>query len=74
MYPLPRCWPSNKTPAETNSSPVHFTKNARSNATGRFYFLRTENEEVILLTIYDKKVKEDLLPNELNELLADLSD
>ena len=37
-------------------------------------YVITENEEVILITIYDKKVKEDLLPNELDELLADLPD
>jgi hypothetical protein len=32
----------------------------------------TENEEVILLTIYDKKVKADLEPNELDTLLDSL--
>jgi mRNA-degrading endonuclease RelE of RelBE toxin-antitoxin system len=37
-------------------------------------YVIAENEEVILLTIYDKAIKEDLLPNELNELLGDLSD
>jgi mRNA-degrading endonuclease RelE of RelBE toxin-antitoxin system len=35
-------------------------------------YVVTENEEVILLTIYDKKIKEDLLPNELDELLKEL--
>ncbi|WP_435355061.1 hypothetical protein [Emticicia sp. SJ17W-69] len=36
-------------------------------------YVITENKEVILLTIYDKKVKEDLLPNELDELLKELA-
>jgi len=31
----------------------------------------TENEEVILLTIYDKKEKSNLSSNELEELLED---
>ena len=37
-------------------------------------YILVEDEEVILLVIYDKAVKRDLLPNELDELLADLSD
>ncbi|MEA5259082.1 hypothetical protein VB264_14895 [Arcicella aquatica] len=35
-------------------------------------YVITDNEEVILLTIYDKQVKPDLQPNELNQLLEDL--
>lgn len=35
-------------------------------------YVVTENEEVILLTVYDKNVKDDLLPNELDELLREL--
>jgi mRNA-degrading endonuclease RelE of RelBE toxin-antitoxin system len=34
-------------------------------------YVITENEEVILLTIYDKKVKSNLSPKELEELLKD---
>lgn len=34
-------------------------------------YVITENEEVILLTIYDKKVKSDLTSDELDELLKD---
>jgi mRNA-degrading endonuclease RelE of RelBE toxin-antitoxin system len=37
-------------------------------------YVITENKEVILLTIYDKKVKNDLLPNELDELLQELAE
>jgi mRNA-degrading endonuclease RelE of RelBE toxin-antitoxin system len=37
-------------------------------------YIITENKEVILLTIYDKQVKEDLLPNELDELLKELAE
>lgn len=35
-------------------------------------YVVTENEEVILLTIYDKQVKADLAPNELDTLLNSL--
>lgn len=35
-------------------------------------YVVTENEEVILLTIYDKQVKADLEPNELDTLLDSL--
>lgn len=35
-------------------------------------YVVTENEEVILLTIYDKQVKDDISEKELKELLADL--
>ncbi len=35
-------------------------------------YVITDNEEVILLTIYDKQVKPDLQPNELNQLLEDI--
>ncbi len=35
-------------------------------------YVITENEEVILLTIYDKKEKDSLLPNELDELLSEM--
>jgi mRNA-degrading endonuclease RelE of RelBE toxin-antitoxin system len=35
-------------------------------------YVITENREVILLTIYDKQVKTDLKPNELDELLTEL--
>ena len=35
-------------------------------------YVVTENEEVILLTIYDENVKDDLLLNELDELLEEL--
>lgn len=35
-------------------------------------YVVTENEEVILLTIYDKQVKADLEPNELDTLLSNL--
>lgn len=35
-------------------------------------YLLTENEEVILLTIYDKSEKENLLPGELDVLLTDI--
>jgi mRNA-degrading endonuclease RelE of RelBE toxin-antitoxin system len=48
-------------------------KGKRSGARVVTYVI-TDNEEVILLTIYDKKVKDDLLPNELDELLTDLAD
>lgn len=34
-------------------------------------YVITENEEVILLTIYDKKEKSNLTSNELEELLED---
>jgi len=34
----------------------------------------TEDEQVILLTIYDKKDKADLNPDELDTLLSDLSE
>jgi mRNA-degrading endonuclease RelE of RelBE toxin-antitoxin system len=34
-------------------------------------YVITENEEVILLTIYDKKEKSNLTSNELEELLVD---
>ena len=37
-------------------------------------YVVTEDEEVILLTIYDKQVKADLKPNELDNLLRDLND
>ena len=37
-------------------------------------YVITENKEIILLTIYDKKVKDDLLPNELDELLKELAE
>ena len=36
-------------------------------------YVITENEEVVLLTIYDKNIKEDLLPNELDDLLSELN-
>jgi mRNA-degrading endonuclease RelE of RelBE toxin-antitoxin system len=35
-------------------------------------YVITENQEVILLTIYDKQVKADLEPNELDTLLESL--
>jgi mRNA-degrading endonuclease RelE of RelBE toxin-antitoxin system len=35
-------------------------------------YVVTENEEVILLSIYDKKVKDDLEPDELDDLLVDI--
>ncbi|MDZ7935063.1 MAG: type II toxin-antitoxin system RelE/ParE family toxin [Emticicia sp.] len=35
-------------------------------------YVVTENEEIILLTIYDKQVKADLTAKELKELLKDL--
>jgi mRNA-degrading endonuclease RelE of RelBE toxin-antitoxin system len=35
-------------------------------------YVVTENEEVILLSIYDKKVKDDLETDELDDLLADI--
>ena len=35
-------------------------------------YVITEDEEVILLTIYDKKERDNLLPNELDELLGEL--
>ena len=35
-------------------------------------YVVTEDEEVILLTIYDKKERDNLLPNELDELLGEL--
>lgn len=35
-------------------------------------YVVTENEEVILLSIYDKKDKSNLRPNELDELLDEL--
>jgi mRNA-degrading endonuclease RelE of RelBE toxin-antitoxin system len=35
-------------------------------------YVVTENQEVILLTIYDKKDKSNLRSNELDELLKDL--
>ena len=34
-------------------------------------YIITENEEVILLSIYDKKIKSNLTQNELKELLED---
>lgn len=34
-------------------------------------YVVTESQEVILLTIYDKKEKSDLAPNELDKLLDD---
>jgi mRNA-degrading endonuclease RelE of RelBE toxin-antitoxin system len=34
-------------------------------------YVITENEEVVLLSIYDKKEKSSLKPNELNQLLQD---
>ena len=37
-------------------------------------YVITEDEEVILLTIYDKQIKADLKPNELDNLLQDLND
>lgn len=35
-------------------------------------YVITEDEEIILLTIFDKQVKNDLEPNELDGLLKDL--
>lgn len=35
-------------------------------------YVITENKEVILLSIYDKKEKDTLLPNELDELLSEI--
>jgi mRNA-degrading endonuclease RelE of RelBE toxin-antitoxin system len=35
-------------------------------------YVVTEDEEVILLTIYDKKERDSLIPNELNKLLKEL--
>lgn len=35
-------------------------------------YVVTENQEVILLTIYDKQVKADLEPNELDTLLESI--
>lgn len=37
-------------------------------------YVVTEDEKVILLTIYDKKDKADLEPGELDDLLNDLSE
>ena len=37
-------------------------------------YVVTEDEKVVLLTIYDKKDKTDLEPGELDELLNDLSE
>lgn len=37
-------------------------------------YVVTEDEKVILLTIYDEKDKTDLEPGELDELLNDLSE
>lgn len=45
-------------------------KGARGGAKVITYVI-TENEEVILLTIYDKKEKSNLSSDELNELLED---
>lgn len=45
-------------------------KGARGGARVITYVI-TENEEVILLTIYDKKEKSNLSSDELNELLED---
>jgi mRNA-degrading endonuclease RelE of RelBE toxin-antitoxin system len=36
-------------------------------------YVITEDEQVVLLTIYDKKDKTDLMPGELAEILNDLS-
>ena len=35
-------------------------------------YVITDNKEVILLSIYDKSIKSDLKPNELERLLEDL--
>jgi mRNA-degrading endonuclease RelE of RelBE toxin-antitoxin system len=35
-------------------------------------YIVTEDEEVVLLTIYDKKERDSLIPNELNKLLKEL--
>ena len=36
-------------------------------------YVITENEEIILLSIYDKKEKDTLLPNELDDLLSEIN-